>query len=75
MDTLRKTCLIAAAGLLLLPLAAGAAVAGTCYYERYNSSTGQWERVRERFVDSSQECIARCSSSGYRNCSWSPSDN
>jgi hypothetical protein len=75
MDKLRKNSLIAAAGFLFLPLVSGAASAGTCYYERYNSASGQWERVRERFVDSSQECIARCSSSGNRNCSWSPSDN
>jgi len=75
MEKLRKACLIAAAGVSLLPLSGGMALAGTCYYEQYNGASGQWERVRERFVDSSQECIARCSSSGYRNCNWSPSDN
>jgi hypothetical protein len=75
MVRLRKIHLISVAGLVLLPLTAGTALAGTCYYEQYNSASGQWEHVRERFVGSSQECIARCSSSGYRNCSWSPSDN
>lgn len=51
-----------------------AAYAGTCFYEEYDQATGQWQQVRERFVDSSQQCIARCNSANYRNCSWSPSD-
>jgi hypothetical protein len=73
MKILRKSFLIA--GMLIaaqtVPIAAHA---GTCFYERYDTATGQWERVRERFVDTSQQCIARCRSSDYRNCTWSPSD-